>query len=177
MRFSLFFLAGLLFVACSPEPQDTARAPAVQKDTLSYHTNGVPKEVAIRRGDSVLERRTYRHTGMLSRVETTDSVQGYFDLHNPDSAAVLRDYLHGRWRNLNADTSRDQASAFYIFEEEQLTFENPTRRPLESLGVTYKNNRRLLTDEGMSVQADIASFDTVHVTGYTLIRTPPADSL
>lgn len=177
MRFRSLFLVGFLLVACSPEPQDAAGPPAVHRDTLSYHSNRVPKEVAVRQGDSVLERRTYRHTGMLSKIVTEDSVQEYFDLHDPDSAAVLQDYLHGRWRNLSADTTRSRASAFYIFEEEQLIFENPSRAPLESLGVTYENNRRLLTDEGMSVQPQIASFDTVRVTGYTLIRMPPTDSL
>lgn len=176
MRFLALFLVGLLFVACSPGTQD-AEPPPIRRDTLSYHTDGTPKEVAVRRGDSVLERRTYRSTGMLSKVVRQDSVQAYFDLHNPDSAAVLRDYLRGRWRNLTADTTRDQASVFYIFEKDRLTFENSARTPLESLGVTYKDNRTLLTEEGMSVQTEIASFDTVRVTGYTLLRVAPPDSL
>jgi hypothetical protein len=104
-------------------------------------------------------------------------VQTYFDLHDPDSAAVLQDYLQGRWRNLSADTSRDQESAFYIFDNDQLTFENPSRSPLESVGIEYEADRTLTTEEGMSVRADIASFDTVRVTGYTLVRLPPPDSL
>jgi hypothetical protein len=169
-------LVGLLFVACSPGTQD-AGPPPIRKDTLSHHTDGTPKEVTVRRGDSVLERRTYRSTGMLSKVVRKDSVQEYFDLHDPDSAAVLRDYLLGRWRNLSADTTRDQASVFYIFEKDQLTFENPARAPLESLGVTYEDDRTLRTSEGMSVKAEISSFDTVRVTGYTLLRVAPPDSL
>ncbi len=177
MRSFLLLLVGLLFVACSSDPRDTAGTPSVRRDTLSYHANGRPETVAVRQGDSVLERRTYRTTGMLSKVATSDSVQEYFDLHDPDSAAVLQDYLQGRWRNLSADTSLSQASAFYIFEEDQLTFENPDRVPLESLGVTYENNRRLLTDDGMAVQPEISSFDTVRVTGFTLLRIPPPDSL
>lgn len=175
MRLLSLFLTGLFLVACTP--QDATGPPPIRKDTLSFHANGTPKEVTVRQGDSVLERRTYRTTGMLSKVVTDDSVQEYFDLHDPDSADVLRDYLQGRWRNLSADTTRAQASAFYIFEKEQLTFENPAGAPLESLGVSYDDRRRLQTDEGMSVEAEITSFDTVRVTGYTLIRIPPADSL
>lgn len=131
----------------------------------------------MQRGDSVIERRTYRSTGTLLKVATADSVRTYFDIHDPDSAAILRDYLQGRWRNLSADTSRTQSSAFYVFQGDELTFENPARASLESIEVSYENDRRLVTEEGMSVQAKISSFDTVQVTGYTLVRLAPPDSL
>lgn len=148
-----------------------------QVDTLSRFADGTPKEVTVQRGDSIVERRSYRPTGLLRKVVTADSVRTYFDLHSPDSAAILKDYLQGRWRNLSADTSQAQSSAFYVFRNDQLTFESPTRAPLESLSVTYKDGRTLVTDEGMSVRAEIASFDTVRVTGYTLVRLVPPDSL
>jgi hypothetical protein len=145
-------------------------------DTLSQYRDGSPKKVVLQKGDSILERRTYRHTGMLREVTRAGSTQTYFDLHDPDSAAILKDYLQGRWRNLSADTSREQSSAYYIFESDRLTFENPDRAPLESLRVSYKDERSLLTGEGMSVRPEITSFDTVQVTGYTLVRLP-SDSL
>ena len=148
-----------------------------QVDTLARFSDGTPKEVAVQQGDSIVERRSYRPTGLLRKVITADSVRTYFDLHNPDSAAILKDYLQGRWRNLSADTSRAQSSAFYVFRDDELTFESPTRTPLESLSVKYEDGRTLVTDEGMSVQAEIASFDTVRVTGYTLVRLVPPDSL
>lgn len=146
-------------------------------DTLSRYADGSPKRVSVLREDSVTERRTYRQTGRLSKIVRGDSIQTYFDLHDPDSADVLRDYLHGRWRNLSADTSREQASVFYVFSPDRLVFENASRAPLESLDVTYENNRRLVTDRGLSVRPEIASFDTMRVTGYLLVRTAPPDSL
>lgn len=146
-------------------------------DTLARHPNGTPETVAVQRGDSVVERRKYRRTGRLRRVATADSVRTYFDLHDPDSAATLQDYLLGRWRNLTADTSREQSSAFYIFDSDRLIFENPSRTPLESLRVEYQDNQTLVTEDGLSVRPQIASFDTVRVTGYTLVRLSPADSL
>jgi hypothetical protein len=132
--------------------------------------------VAISQGDSVLERRTYRATGTLLRVDDGDSVRGYFDLHDPDSAAILKDFLRGRWRNLSADTASADASVFYVFEPDRLTFENATRTALESLRVEYEDDRTLTTEYGMSVQPEIAAFDTVRVTGFTLVRRPPVDS-
>ncbi len=177
MRRFLPLLTIVLLVGCSPSSQDASVEPEIQTDTLSQYDDGSPNVVTLSRDDSVLERRTYRRTGRLSSVESGDSVQTYFDLHDPDSAAVLRDYLQGRWRNLSADTARNQASAYYVFEADRLTFENPSRTPLESLDVTYKNDRTLVTGDGMRVQAEITSFDTVRVTGYTLIRRPAPDSL
>lgn len=170
-------LVGLVCLGCRAENQEQSTTEGAQTDTLSYYENGTPKQIAVRQEDSVLERRHYRTTGKIEKIETDDSVRTYFDLHDPDSADVLRDYLQGHWRNLAADTSWAQASAFYIFDDQQLTFESPDRTTLESLGVTYQNDRTLVTDDGMSVEPTIISFDTVHVTGYTLVRTSPSDSL
>lgn len=98
-------------------------------------------------------------------------MQTYLELHDPDSAAVLKDYLQGRWRNLTPDSSTSATSAYYIFDGETLTFETPEGTPLETVGVEYQKNRTLVTEEGMSVVATITHFDTVEVTGYTLVRT------
>ncbi len=176
MRYLLPLFLGLLIGACTSTNRDAPSPQQARLDTLSHHQNGTPKNVALQRGDSTLERRTYRHTGTLRKVVRGDSVETYFDLHDPDSATVLKDYLQGPWRNLSADTSRDQSSAFYIFEDDLLTFETPDGAPLESLRVEYEDERTLRTYEGMAYQADIASFDTVRVTGYTLVRLP-SDSL
>lgn len=178
VRYILPVLLGIVVTACSPDPSgdDTSDQPQVHVDTLSYHENGAPNAVAVQRGDSVLERRTYRRTGVVRRVVSGDSVQTYFDLNDPDSAAVLQDYLQGEWRNLSADTSRDQASAFYVFDSERLTFKTPSRTPLESVRVEYKDDQKLVTGSGMAVRAEIISFDTVQVTDYTLVRLPAVDS-
>jgi hypothetical protein len=178
VRYVVLFLLGVALTACSPDPSGNGAQPQEQPrlDTLSYHDNGAPKTVTVQRGDSVLERRTYRTTGTLFRLTEAGSTQTYFDLHDPDSAATLQDYLQGQWRNLSADTSRDQSSAFYTFTSDRLTFESPSRTPLESLGVEYQDDRTLLTNEGMSVRPEIVSFDTVRVTDYTLVRLPPPDS-
>lgn len=177
MRTIALLLLGLLLLgACTRSPDAPTEAPARQRDTLARFADGTPRVVTTSRGDSVLERRTYRPTGRLETLRSGDSVRSYFDLHDPDSAAVLRDYLQGRWRNLSADTSQPGASAYYVFAADELTFESPTRDPLESLSVTYEDQRRLRTGSGMSVRADITSFDTVRVTGYTLVRLP-VDSL
>lgn len=176
MRYVSLLVLSLLLVACSPSNRDTPPSRSTRVDTLSHYPDGTPKEVAVQRGDSLIERRTYRPSGLLKKIATPESTHTYLDLHNPDSAAILKDYLQGRWRNLSADTSRAQSSAFYVFQEETLTFETPDRTPLESLQVTYEDERRLVTDEGMSVRPEIASFDTVRVTGYTLFRLAPPDS-
>ena len=170
------FLLALVLGACTSSPQDASGPPVRRADTLSRFGDGAPRVVAISRGDSVLERRTYRPTGTLRRVEAGDSVRGYFDLHDPDSAAILKDYLRGRWRNLSADSSAAGASVFYIFAADRLTFEDAARTALESLRVEYKDDRTLTTEYGMSVRPEIAAFDTVRVTGFTLVRRPPADS-
>jgi len=177
VRYAASLLAlSLLLAACSGSTRDSSRPQQLRLDTLSRYADGTPQNVTVRRGDSVLERRSYRPTGRLRSVTTPDSVRSYFDLHPADSAAVLRDYLQGRWRNLSADTG-PRSSVFYVFQDGRLTFEASDRTALESLQVTYKDHRRLVTNEGMSVRARIASFDTVRVTGYTLVRLAPPDSL
>jgi hypothetical protein len=176
VRYALPFAIGLLLGACTSPNREVPPSQQTILDTLSRHQDGTPKRVDVQRGDSIIERRTYRHTGTLRKVIRGDSVQTYFDLHDPDSASILQDYLQGRWRNLSADPSRDQSSLYYIFDADRLTFENPARSPLESLRVTYKDNQTLVTNEGMSVRPQITSFDTVRVTGYTLVRLP-SDSL
>jgi hypothetical protein len=168
-------LSVLVLAACTRSPSDSPSEAGRRTDTLSQYDDGTPQRVVVAQGDSVLEQRTYRPSGRLSKVVAGDSVRTFLDFYEPDSAAVLRDYLQGRWRNLSADTSRPQSSAFYVFENDRLTFETPSRTPLESLSVTYEDGRTLVTDEGMSVRATIAAFDTVRVTGYTLVRLP--DSL
>lgn len=171
-----FLIAALVLVSCTGSTHDPTTAPARRADTLSRHADGTPKVVALSRGDSVLERRTYRSTGTLLRITAGDSVRTYFDLHNPDSAAILQDYLQGRWRNLSAEASDQNASVYYAFEPDRLTFENAERDTLESLTVQYEDDRTLTTENGMSVEPDITSFDTVRVTGFTLVREAPPDS-
>ncbi len=175
VRLSFFFLATLFLAGCTGSP-DAPSSLERRQDTLARFQDGTPRTVAVTLGDSVLERRTYRPSGRLERIMAGDSVQTFFDLHNPDSSEVLKDYLEGRWRNLSADTSRAQASVFYRFDADQLTFENLSRDPIESLSIEYQDHRTLVTGNGMSVQANITSFDTIEVTGYTLVRLP-ADSL
>lgn len=175
VRAAAFLLASLLVLGCTGSPEDPSSTER-QRDTIAQFQDGTPRTITIARNDTVLERRTYRPTGRLERIESGDSVQTYFELHEPDSSEILRDYLQGRWKNLSADTAQNQASAFYRFEPEKLTFENPSGKPLESLGIEYQDQRTLATEHGMSVQAQITSFDTVRVTGYTLVRLPP-DSL
>lgn len=178
MRYAASLLAlSLLLAACSGSTRDSSRPQQTRVDTLSRYADGTPQNVTVRRGDSVVERRSYRPTGRLQTVTTPDSVRTYFDLHNPDSAAVLKDYLQGRWRNLSADSARPRSSVFYVFQDDRLTFKASDRTALESLQVAYKDHRRLVTNEGMSVRARIADFDTVRVTGYTLVRLAPPDSL
>lgn len=176
MRFLVSLLLCVALAACTPSSKE-GDPQRVRVDTLSQYQNGKPKRVAVQQGDSMIEHRAYRHTGTLHQVATADSTQTYFDLHDPDSAAVLKDYLQGRWQNLSADTSRDETSAFYIFDGDRLHFENPSREPLESLKVTYKNDQTLVTESGLSARIELSSFDTVRVTGYKLVRLPLPDSL
>ncbi|PSQ95133.1 MAG: hypothetical protein BRD55_11450 [Bacteroidetes bacterium SW_9_63_38] len=177
MRAVRLLLAGILLLGACTRRASQDASDVRRTDTLARYKGGTPQIVTVSRGDSVLERRTYRPTGRLSKIEAGDSVRTYLDLHKPDSAVVLRDYLQGRWRNLSADTSNAQSSVYYVFTPDELTFENSSRRPLESLNLSYENNRTLITGKGMRVQADITSFDTVRVTGYTLVRLPATDSL
>ena len=170
------FVSALVFISCTRSPQDSAVEPARQADTLSRHGNGAPEVVVISQEDSVLERRTYRSTGMLREIAAGDSVRTYLDLHDPDSAAVLQDYLQGRWQNLSAEQSDEDASVYYAFTPDRLTFENASRDTLESLKVKYEDGRTLTTESGMSVTPEITSFDTVRVTGFTLVREAPPDA-
>jgi len=172
----VFCAAALLLASCTSSTQDPTGPPVQQSDTLSRHADGTPKIVSISQGDSVIERRTYRSTGTLLRVARGDSVRTYLDLHEPDSAAILRDYLQGRWRNLSADAADEEASVYYVFEPDRLTFENASQDALESLTVEYEDGRALTTEYGMTVEPDITSFDTVRVTGFTLVRKPSPDS-
>lgn len=162
------FCISLWMTGCTPQGPSE---PVVQADTLTRHADGHAKLVELRQRDSLVERRWYRPTGSLRRVERGDSVAGYFDLHTIDSADVLRDYMHGRWRNLSADPTADNASAFYTFSEDSLVFADPDGELLEAIRIRYRPEQRLITEDGISVSADIADFDTVRVTGgYTLVR-------
>ena len=161
-------LLSLWMTGCTP--QGTSEPP-VQADTLTRHADGNAKLVEVRQRDSLIERRWYRPTGSLRRVERGDSVATYFELHSIDSADVLRDYMHGRWRNISADPTADNASAFYTFHGDSLVFTNPNGEPLEAIRIRYRPEQRLVTGDGIPVSADIADFDTVRVTGgYTLVR-------
>lgn len=167
----LLLLVILITCGCSSTENPESDQSSTRRDTLSTYSNGTPATVHRYRADSLVERQYYRPTGTLHRLERGDSIQTYLDLYNPDSAAVLKDYLQGRWRNLTVDSSTATTSTYYIFDGETLTFENPTGTPLESVDVEYQKDRTLVTEEGMSVVATIIDFDTVEVTGYTLVRT------
>lgn len=171
----VFLLSSLVICGCSTKERPDSELARSRTDTLSEYPNGTAAAVHHYRADSLVEKRYYRPTGTLQRVERGDSLLGYLDLHDLDSAAVLKDYLQGRWRNLSVDSSTAATSTYYIFDGATLTFENESGAPLESVGVTYKKNRTLTTEEGMSVDATIIAFDTVEVTGYRLVRmNPPA---
>jgi len=162
------FLAVLLS-ACSPGSSPPAPEPT--ETVVSRYPDSTRKVVEVRTpDDSLLERRVYRPTGALRRVLRGDSVARYLELHDPDSARVLKDYLQGQWRNTSVDMSDAEASAYYEFTEESLTFRNPSGRSIETIDVRYNDHRTLVTEDGMPVTADIAHFDTVRVTGYTLVR-------
>jgi hypothetical protein len=163
-------VAALFLPACSSEPEPAP--PATTDTVVARYSDSTRKVVEVRRtqDDSLIERRYYRQTGALKRVKRGDSVAEYFDLHDPDSARVLQDYMQGRWRNASAAMSDPGASAFYIFEGKSLTFRNPSGEPLETINVEYDNYRRIVTGHGDPFTADIADFDTVRVTGYTLVR-------
>jgi hypothetical protein len=153
--------------------QAPAPAPppdAMQADTVARYPSGAPQMVEVRNQDSLVERRWYRSTGMVRRVERGDSVTGYLDLHTLDSSRVLRDYMQGRWRNTSADLGNTRASAFYTFSGDTLTFANPKGNPLETIRVDFRPGRLMVTEDGIPAPAEVASFDTVHVTGYTLVR-------
>lgn len=173
MERSVQLLLFVFLIACGCSPTDNPESVplSTRRDTISTHPNGAPATIHRYRSDSLVERQYYRSTGTLHRLERGDSTQTYLELHEIDSAAVLRDYLQGRWRNLSADSSTTKTSAYYIFDGETLTFETPSGAPLERMNVEYQKDRTLITEEGMSVVATIIDFDTVEVTGYTLVRT------
>jgi hypothetical protein len=169
LRIFLPLTAGLLLAACGRSAGPDALEPS--ESVVERYPDSTRKVVEVRAGaDSVVERRFYRPTGALRRVERGDSVAGYMDLHDLDSARVLRDYLQGRWRNTSASLSDPEANAYYVFDGQSLTFRTPSGESLETIGVDYGSNRVLHTEDGMPVTANIAGFDTVTVTGYTLVR-------
>jgi hypothetical protein len=169
LRILLPLAAGLLLAACGRSAGPDALEPS--ESVVERYPDSTRKVVEVRAGaDSIVERRFYRPTGALRRVERGDSVAGYMDLHDLDSARVLRDYLQGRWRNTSASLSDPEANAYYVFDGESLTFRTPNGESLETIGVDYGSNRVLHTEDGMPVTANIAGFDTVTVTGYTLVR-------
>jgi hypothetical protein len=169
LRIWLPLATGLLLTACGRSAGPDALEPS--ESVVERYPDSTRKVVEVRAGaDSVVERRFYRPTGALRRVERGDSVAGYMDLHDLDSARVLRDYLQGRWRNTSASLSDPEANAYYVFDGESLTFRTPNGESLETIGVDYGSNRVLHTEDGMPVTANIAGFDTVTVTGYTLVR-------
>jgi len=165
----LVVVAGLVLTACGRQT-----APDASQTTASIverYPDSTRKIVELRTGDdSLLERRFYRWTGSLRRVEHGDSVARYMDLHDLDSSRVLKDYLQGRWRNTSASLSNPESNAYYEFDGRSLTFRTPTGESLETIGVKYGANRVLRTEDGMPVTAEVAGFDTVTVTGYTLVR-------
>jgi len=164
-------LIGVLLTGCGPPPPD-GPAAGLRVDTLSRYADGRPRVVERRRSDSLVERRTFRPTGRLRSVARAGSVRSYLDLHDLDSAAVLRDYLQGRWRNTSVDSSAPNAGTYYLFEGDQLTFARASGAPIETIGIRYSDNRMLETEQGMTVRAEILSFDSVRVTGLTLVRRP-----
>jgi hypothetical protein len=164
----------LLLSACGSPPDDvTTTAPST--DTLARYADGSPRTVAVRQRDSVLERRVYRPSGRLQRFEKGDSVRSFLDLHPVDSAAVFRDYLQGRWRNTSADPHQADANLYYVFRDDELTFETPSRDPIETLALRYRDGLTLETQNGSVFSATITGFDTVRVTGLTLVREAPPE--
>jgi hypothetical protein len=159
-------LAALLVVVavCREE------APEATERVVEVYPDSTPKTVEMVRADSVVETRHFRATGSLMRVERGDSVATYLDLHPVDSAYVLQDFLQGRWRSIGIDTTDETASETYVFDENSLTFINPYGETHESIGVQYDSLRTLYTESGTPVTTEIVDFDTVRVTGYTLVR-------
>lgn len=165
----LLLIGAALLSGCSRSGPPDPASPT--ESVVARYPDSTRKVVEVRSPtDSLIERRVYRRTGALRRVQRADSTAGYLDLHDVDSARVLRDYLQGRWRNTSASMSNPTANAFYEFDDASLTFRTPSGNKLETIGVSYGTNRVLRTEDGMPVTARIASFDTVTVTGYTLVR-------
>ena len=163
---TLALLAVLSLPGCGGGTEDMERTERV----VERFTDSTKKVVEVVEGDSVVERRTFRITGSVQTVERGDSVARYLDIHPIDSAYVLKDYMQGTWRNTSVDTTDPGASATYVFDDDTLTFRSPAGDTIESIRVDYGESRTLYTAEGMPVTASIAGFDTVRVTGYTLVR-------
>lgn len=169
MRYSLssfaLFLAGLLVIAgCgSGEPEVTDRVVEVYPDSSR-------KVVERVQGDSVVAVERYRPTGSIMQVERGDSIQTYLDIHPVDSARVLQDFLKGRWRSIGIDTTDAANSETYIFRDASLTFLNPFGEVNEEIGIRYDSLRTLYTERGTPFTTEVVSFDTVRVSGYTLVR-------
>lgn len=173
-RSAALLVLGVSLLGCESSPP-TPPPRAVQADTVARHPGGAPQIVERRRNDSLVERRWLRPSGMVRRVTRGDSIADYFDLHAIDSSAVLRDYMQGRWRNTSADLSNRGSSAFYTFSGDTLTFTNPEGRRLETIRIDFKPDRLMVTEDGIPAPAEVTHFDTVRVTGYTLVRENPVD--
>lgn len=158
-------LAGLFVIAgCgSGEPEVTDRVVDVYPDSSR-------KVVERVQGDSVVAVERYRPTGSIMQVERGDSIQTYLDIHPVDSARVLQDFLKGRWRSIGIDTTDAANSETYIFRDASLTFVNPFGEVNEKIGIRYDSLRTLYTERGAPYTAEVVSFDTVRVSGYTLVR-------
>ena len=164
--FALAFTTALLLFwsGCGDaEPEITERVTEVYPDSSR-------KVVEKVQGDSVVAVERYRPTGSVMRIERGDSVQTYLDIHPADSAYVLKDFLLGRWRSVGIDTTDESNSLTYIFRDGSLTFLNPKGEINEQIGIRYDSLRTLYTEAGTPFTTEIVDFDTVRVSGYTLVR-------
>jgi hypothetical protein len=162
----LAFTAALLLLwsGCgAEEPEITERVTDVYPDS----TRKVVENV---QGDSVVAVERYRPTGSVMRIERGDSVRTYLDIHPADSAYVLKDFLLGRWRSIGIDTTDASNSLTYIFRDGSLTFLNPQGEVNEHIGIRYDSLRTLYTEAGTPFTTEIVDFDTVRISGYTLVR-------
>jgi len=162
---SLLMTAGMIASGCGSQTETTRTERIVDR-----YNDSARRVVEIVRADTVVETRRYRRTGSLLQIERADSTADYLEIHSIDSAYVLKDYMLGRWTNVDADADDPNASATYIFGPNELTFRNPDGEVIESIGIEYDDLRTLYTADGMPVTAEIAGFDTVRVTGFTLVR-------
>lgn len=164
--FALAFAATLLlfWAGCrDAEPKITERVTEMYPDSSR-------KVVEKVRGDSVVAIERYRRTGSVMQIERGDSVQTYLDIYPADSAYVLKDFLLGRWRSIGIDTTDASNSLTYIFRDGSLTFLNPKGEINEQIGIRYDSLRTLYTEAGTPFTTEIVDFDTVRVSGYTLVR-------
>jgi len=167
-RFFLPLLITLLLVGCGGS--ESVPAEETREIVVARYADSTRRVVNVMQGDSVVERRQYRPTGSVLRIERGDSVLTYFDIHDPDSSFVLADFMQGRWRNVSVDTTDPDASASYVFGKDSLTFRSPSDEPIETISIEYENFQTLRTGDGMPVSTEIVGFDTIRVTGYTLVR-------